>query len=73
MADYEEATSIKQQYKQKWLAMEEVVAIGIGRAGGETGIIISVTEHSDKVRREIPGRIEGVPITIRETGEFNVQ
>ncbi|SHE45434.1 hypothetical protein SAMN05443144_101328 [Fodinibius roseus] len=73
MANYEEAALIKRQYEQKWLAMEEIAAIGIGRAGGETGIIISVTEHPEKVRREIPGRIEGVPIQIKKTGAFNAQ
>lgn len=73
MANYDEAAIVKQQYEQKWMAMEEVAAIGIGRAGEETGIIISVTEHPEKVRREIPSRIEGVPIKIKKTGSFNIQ
>lgn len=72
MADYEQVASIKERYEQKWLALEEVTAIGIGRAGDELGIIVSVRAHPEKVRRAIPGRIEGVPVTIRKTGAFNV-
>ena len=64
---------IKERYEQEWLAIKEVVAIGIGKAGNEMGIIISVSESPEKLRKEIPGRIDGVPIKIRQTGRFKAQ
>lgn len=73
MANQKQAAAIKQQYEQQWLGLKEVAAIGIGRVDNEVGIIISVTENPVKVREKIPARIEGVPIKIQQTGEFDVQ
>lgn len=74
-ADYKQkATEIKQRYEQKWLAIKEVAAVGIGITGNQDiGIIISVTENPDKVRNEIPSKIEGIAIKVQETGEFKAQ
>lgn len=73
MADQEKVTAIKQQYEQEWLSLEEVTAIGIGKIAEEMGIIISVTENPQKLRRDIPDQIQGVPIKIQKTGEFKAQ
>lgn len=75
MADQKEkAREIKQRYEQKWMAIKEVIGIGIGMADDQSiGIIISVTEKPDKIRKEIPARIDGVTIQIQETGEFKAQ
>lgn len=71
MADQKEAASIKQEYEKQWLSIAEVVAIGIGRVEDTIGILVSVKENPEKVRKKIPNRIKGVPIKIQETGEYN--
>lgn len=73
MPDQKEVTATKQRYEQEWMALEEVTAIGIGKVADQIGIVISVTENPEKVKREIPDRIEGIPIKIQKTGELNVQ
>lgn len=73
MADQEKVTAIKQRYEQEWLSLKEVAAIGIGKVADEMGIIISVTENLQKMRRNIPDQIQGVPIRIKKTGEFKTQ
>lgn len=75
MADLNKVRQVKQQHEREWMAREEVVAVGIGKADGETGagIVISVSENPEKVRKEIKERIEGVPVKIQDTGDFKVQ
>ena len=73
MADQEKVTAVKQQYEQEWLSLKEVAAIGIGKVADEMGIIISVTENLQKMRRNLPDQIEGVPIRIKKTGAFKAQ
>ena len=65
---------VKQQHERGWLAIEGVVAVGIGlTSAGEAGIIISVAKDLSSIRSQIPGRIDGIPIEINETGEIVVQ
>ena len=62
---------VKAANEKKWLTLPEVVGVGIGvTSTGETGIIVSVKENPQKIREKIPAEISGVPIEIRETGEF---
>lgn len=62
---------IKKKYEQQWLAIKEVVGVGIGTLENkEIGIIISVIKLDDTIRKKIPNEVEGVKIEIRESGEF---
>jgi hypothetical protein len=67
----EKIREIKRKNEKAWLAMEGVVAVGIGKTSdGSLGLIISVKEDSNKFRPQIPPKIEEVPIEIQETGEI---
>lgn len=72
MADLNKVRQVKNRHEKEWMAREEVVAVGIGKADGETGagIIISVSKNPDKTRNDVSERIEGVPIKIQQTGTF---
>lgn len=62
---------VKAANEKKWLALPEVVGVGIGvTSTGKNGIIISVKENPQKIRKIIPAEIRGVAIEIRETGEL---
>ena len=67
----ERIREIKRKYEKNWLAIEGVVAVGIGRTSdGSMGLIISVKENASKIRKQIPPKIDEVLIEIQETGEI---
>ena len=66
--------TIKKKYEKNWFAIAGVVAVGIGTTtAGTVGIIISVKENADEIRRQIPATIAGIEIEIQETGEIKAQ
>ncbi len=73
MADLNKVRQVKNRHEKEWMARKEVVAVGIGKTDGETGIVISVSGNPEKVRKEIEERIDGVPIKIQQTGAFEAQ
>ncbi len=70
MADQiEKAKSVKGKYESVWLRIDKVVAIGIGLVEGRgTGIIISVEEETETIRKSIPDTVEDIPVKIQKTG-----
>jgi hypothetical protein len=63
--------NIKRKHENKWLALPDVVGVGIGKtSSGETGIIVSVKELSERVQRKIPAKVESIAVEIRVTGEI---
>lgn len=65
------ARQVKTQYQNEWLGLKGVVGVGLGEtADGRPGIIISVQENPAGIRQQIPTTLEGVPIEVRESGEF---
>ena len=74
MDTLQQIREVKKKYEREWLALPGVAGVGIGPvANGEIGIIISVSEHPEKVREKISERINSVAIEIRETGDFRAQ
>lgn len=75
MADQlEKAKAVKRKYESGWLRIDNVVAVGIGLVEGRgTGIIISVEEESETIRKHIPETIEDVPVKIQKTGTIRAQ
>lgn len=70
----ERARTVKQAHESRWLTLKGVVAVGIGQLDdGRPGIIISVEADSDRIRRQIPEQVEGVPVEIRVTGPIRAQ
>ena len=62
---------IKAKNERKWLAIDGVVAVGIGKTvGGRLGIIVHVTENAPKYQSRIVRKIEGIPVEVRESGEI---
>jgi hypothetical protein len=70
----ERIKSIKRRHEEKLLALDGVVAVGIGTtSNGAAGLIVSVKKDVPAVREGIPKTIEGTPVEIRETGEMKAQ
>ncbi|HED10560.1 MAG TPA: hypothetical protein ENJ10_07710 [Caldithrix abyssi] len=66
----ERAKRVKRAHEHEWLALSNVVSIGIGNVHGVTGIIIGVKNHPDAVREKIAAEIEGIPIEIKTLREL---
>jgi len=65
----EKISRIKNENAKKWLALDGVIAIGIGKvSSGKPGLIISVKNNIEKVRVEIPDKIDDVIIEIQKSG-----
>lgn len=70
-ATMETIKRLKRRYEAGWLAIPEVVAVGIGQtSAGAPGLIVSVRNSPEKVRQTIPEKVEGVPVEIQVTGEI---
>lgn len=65
----ERIREVKARREGEWLALEGVVAVGIGRTAERgTGLLVSVEEVTPSLRERIPREVEGVPVEVRETG-----
>ncbi len=70
----EKVRRVKLKYQSEWLKHKDVVGIGIGTvAKNEIGIVISVRENAEVVRKQIPESVEGVPVKVQTTGEFSAK
>lgn len=69
--EIERIKSIKLANEKRWLAIDGVVAVGIGTtSSGKTGLIVSVKERTPSIRKHIPLHVDDVDIEIRETGKI---
>lgn len=67
----EKIRKVKQKYEKTWMALDEVVAVGIGlTAGGKPGIIVSLKSNLAQVKQKIPAEVEGVAVEFQVTGEI---
>lgn len=65
---------VKARREEEWLALEGVVAVGVGATGERgPGILVSVEEVTDVLREHIPREASGVPVELRETGEVRAR
>jgi hypothetical protein len=69
-ADLDRARAVKRKYEKRWMSLEGVVGVGIGQTSGGVGIVVSVARRTEQQANRMPSEINGVPIEIRETGEF---
>ncbi len=67
------AIDAKRKHEESWMRLDEVVAVGVGMDDNQPAIIISVKAAADDIRRQIPSRVEGVKVVIRQTGEIKAQ
>ncbi len=70
LSEIQKARAVKKRYEARWLKIKGVRAIGIGMINEETTIIISVSNHFTLVKKKIPVSIEGIPVHILLTDEF---
>ena len=61
---------VLQEYADWLLSIAGVVGTGQGQAVGRPCITVFVAEKSASLLAQIPGEIEGYPVSIEETGEF---
>lgn len=67
----EKARQVKRAHEKEWLAIEGVVAIGIGIVqNGEPGIVISTKVAPSAMPRAIPEIVDDVHIEVRQSGEI---
>lgn len=60
----------KRRHQARWMALDDVVAVGVGRlADDRNGIVVSVRADTDQVREAVPDSVEGVPVEIRVVGD----
>ncbi|MBD3223733.1 MAG: hypothetical protein GF313_03340 [Caldithrix sp.] len=61
--------SIKHANENKWLSVNGVVSVGIGKTRtNKEGIIIGVEKVTQEVTANIPFEVEGIPVEIVKTG-----
>ncbi len=70
MSSEHSGKALKRKYEKKWLKLDGVLAVGLGRDEGRPAIIVSVNTDPDFFSNQIPESIEGVKVVIRKTGEF---
>jgi hypothetical protein len=58
------------RHKNELMAIPGVVGGAEGRCNGNSCIKVYVTEKTSETARKIPSRIEGIPVSVEETGEF---
>lgn len=67
----DEIRAVMRAHQARWLAMEDVVAVGIGRlADGRGGILVSVRSDAEAFRDRLPRSIDGVPVEVRGVGDI---
>lgn len=65
---------LKRSNEREWMALDGVVAVGIGLTEAkEAGIIISVKKDRQAIRSKIPAELNGIRIDVIESGEIVAQ
>lgn len=58
------------RYRERLLALEEVVGVGLGVREGKVCILVFVRRFTKNLEKVLPKRIEGVDVVIEEVGEI---
>ena len=61
---------IKAKHERELLKIEGVQGVGIGEKMGKTVIKVYVIKKTETLQKKIPAQIEGYPVDIEVTGEF---
>ncbi len=71
-ANIPELKAIKRQYEKQWLKFKGVQGIGIGLTQtGKVGLIVSVEKITKELRDQIPEKIKGYPVELKEVGKIS--
>ena len=71
-ASIEVVRAVKDRHEQELLALDDVAGTAIGRGdnGGQAAMLVLVKKDTAEIRAKIPAQIEGVPVKIIASGEF---
>jgi len=64
------ARRVKERHERELLALKGVEAVGLGRLHGEPVINVYVDHGAGDTVARIPPALEGVPVSIKESGVF---
>ncbi|MDL1955995.1 MAG: hypothetical protein LWW95_02935 [Candidatus Desulfofervidus auxilii] len=63
---------IKNKYESKFMAIDGVVGVGIGKTkDGVSCIKVYVKEKTTEIEKLIPNKVEGINVEIEEIGEIS--
>lgn len=72
--DLEQIKAAKRAHEHRWLALDDVVAVGIGLlADRRVGIVVSVRADTPTVRAHVPAIADGAPVEVRVVGDVRAQ
>lgn len=72
MDPLEKTRSVKKRWEKKLLRIKGVQGVGVGKIDGAPVISVYV-DHGQPDSTKIPLNLEGVPVSIKETGAFTGQ
>jgi len=67
---FAKAKRVLARYRERLLALEEVVGVGLGVREGKVCILVFVRHLTKNLEKVLPKRIEGVDVVIEEVGEI---
>jgi hypothetical protein len=65
---FPKAAAVKEAYQGRWMSIEGVGGVGVGRVRGRTGIVIYLERKVPELSRKIPAEIDGVPVRFEVSG-----
>ncbi|MGD8784051.1 MAG: hypothetical protein PVF28_03645 [Thioalkalispiraceae bacterium] len=66
--------TVKQRHNDELMAIEGVIAVGIGQApDGSSAIIITMEEGQQQAASQLPKTLEGYPVIIQYSGKIRAQ
>jgi fructose-1,6-bisphosphatase/sedoheptulose 1,7-bisphosphatase-like protein len=69
----EDIAAAKEQYESQILDIPGVILVGESECDGEPCLYIGVTLKTPELESQITEQIEGVPFTIEEVGDIQIQ
>ena len=61
---------VKKRHEAELMKIKDVVGVAIGEKDGKPCLVVYVAKVSPGLREAIPKQIEGVEVSIEESGEF---
>ena len=62
--------AVLERHRDELMALPGVTGVAEGRCGGSPCIKVYVTDRKGGSEKKIPSSIEGLPVSVEETGEF---
>lgn len=70
---FENARKVKEKYESKIMQIPGVVCIGVGADDkNNPTILVCVVKLTNEIKQKIPSELDGIPVNIQETGEFQI-